>query len=98
LYEPFFDALLERSEQAGFRIRAIWAHDMANQGASGVLNEQKLGDTGMYLLKDCFDGTVDWFDNSRDLLNMIQIFNIPQPIIGLGHSMGAAHTYLLFCF
>jgi len=56
LYEPFFDALLERSKQAGFRIRAIWAHDMANQGASGVLNEQKLGDTGMYLLQDRVDG------------------------------------------
>jgi hypothetical protein len=46
LYEPFFDAVLEQSEHAGFRIRAIWAPDIAQQGASGVHNENKLGDAG----------------------------------------------------
>jgi hypothetical protein len=50
LYEPFFDAILERSGKAGFRIRAIWAPDIANQGASGVRNENKLGDMGNLLV------------------------------------------------
>ena len=49
LYEPFFDGVLERAG-AGFRIRAIWIPDIAHQGASGVLNENKLGDMGMSLL------------------------------------------------
>jgi hypothetical protein len=48
LYEPFFDALLVRSEKAGFRIRGIWAPDIAHQGASGVRNEHKLGDIGNF--------------------------------------------------
>ena len=32
-----------------------------------------------------------WFDNSRDLLNMINHFRaeMPRPIMGLGHSAGA---------
>ena len=47
LYEPFFDAIVERSERSGFRIRAIWAPDIAHQGASGVRNEKKLGDMGI---------------------------------------------------
>jgi hypothetical protein len=54
LYEPFFDALLDQSTSAGFRIRAIWAPDFSHQGASGVRNEDKLGDTGIrlnYLIK-----------------------------------------------
>jgi len=50
LYEPFFDAILEKSGKAGFRIRAIWAQDIANQGASGVRNEDKLGDMGIVLI------------------------------------------------
>ena len=48
LYEPLFDALVERSERLGFRIRAIWAPDVAHEGASGVRNEHKLGDRGYY--------------------------------------------------
>lgn len=27
----------------GFRIRAIWVADAANQGASGIMNEEYLG-------------------------------------------------------
>ena len=49
LYEPFFDAILERSERAGLRVRAIWAPDVWNQGASGVRNEENLGDMGTQL-------------------------------------------------
>lgn len=35
--------------------------------------------------------TASWFDHSRDLLHMINHFrdDIPQPIMGVGHSMGA---------
>lgn len=46
LYEPFFDGILERSNRSVFGIRAIWAFDIVNQGASGVRNESKLGDVG----------------------------------------------------
>jgi Alpha/beta hydrolase family len=92
LYEPFFDALLEMSEDAGFRIRGIWAPDFVGQGASGVRNEDKLGDTGIF----CYyleTNVVDWLDNSRDLLKMFSLFDIPQPVIGMGHSMGGAQMY-----
>lgn len=46
LYEPLWDALYEHSRQndSGFRISSIWAVDFVNQGASGVLNEDDLGD------------------------------------------------------
>jgi hypothetical protein len=38
------DELLLRSKDSGLRIRAIWAPDTVNQGASGIRNEVKLGD------------------------------------------------------
>ncbi|KAL8823687.1 MAG: hypothetical protein Q9191_005638 [Dirinaria sp. TL-2023a] len=44
VYEPIWDHMLALSEKHGFRIRAIWAADMAHQGASGVLNEDEIGD------------------------------------------------------
>jgi len=37
--------------------------------------------------------TVDWLDNSLDLLTMFADFDIPQPVIGMGHSMGGAQMY-----
>ena len=43
LYEPLWDELLKLSKSAGFRIRSIWIADVAQQGWSSVLNEQKLG-------------------------------------------------------
>ena len=94
--------MLERSERAGFRIRAIWAPDISNQGASGVLNENKLGDRGtpllfmplLFMAKEV-NSIVDWLDNSRDLLKMFTVFDIPQPVIGMGHSMGGAQTYFI---
>lgn len=78
LYEPLWDDLLARSEKNGFRIRSIWIADVAYQGASGVLNEQMIGnDPG-------------WYDNARDLLYFINLKrkDMPRPIFGLGHSMG----------
>jgi hypothetical protein len=85
---------VERSERSGFRIRAIWAPEISNQGASGMLNEQKLGDMGIDL-SYCsrIDEIVDWLDNSRDLIKMFTVFEIPQPVIGMGHSMGGTQTY-----
>ncbi|KAI9367083.1 toxin biosynthesis protein [Aspergillus egyptiacus] len=81
LYEPLWEELLHRSQQAGFRIRAIWMADAANQGASGILNEQNLGNDP------------SWYDHSRDLICMINQFRqqMPRPIIGLGHSLGAPY-------
>jgi hypothetical protein len=47
LYEPLWEDLHSRSKQHGFRIRGIWIADLANQGASGILNEQLLGNDRM---------------------------------------------------
>jgi hypothetical protein len=43
LYEPLWEDLLKQSEKAGYGIRSIWMADVANQGASYVLNENKIG-------------------------------------------------------
>ena len=37
---------------------------------------------------------VDWLDTSRDLIKMFATFDIPQPVIGIGHSMGGAQMYI----
>ncbi|KAI9038256.1 alpha/beta-hydrolase [Aspergillus affinis] len=80
LYEPLWEDLLARSKQDGYRIRAIWMADAVNQGASGILNEEHLGNDP------------SWTDHGRDLLHMINHFraDMPQPIVGLGHSTGGA--------
>ena len=44
LYEPLWDDLLQHANKTGaFRIRSIWFADVASQGASGILNEDKVG-------------------------------------------------------
>lgn len=43
LYEPLWEELLSRTTAAGIAIRSIWMADVAHQGASGALNEEKLG-------------------------------------------------------
>ncbi|KAG9239450.1 prolyl aminopeptidase-like protein [Amylocarpus encephaloides] len=80
LYEPLWEDLHARSKANGFRIRSIWITDVAQQGASGVLNEQLLGDDP------------SWMDSVRDLLHMINVFRseMPMPIVGIGHSFGGA--------
>ncbi|PYI12959.1 alpha/beta-hydrolase [Aspergillus violaceofuscus CBS 115571] len=85
LYEPLWEDLHARSKKEGFRIRAIWIADSANQGASGILNENQLGNDP------------SWLDHSRDLLLMINQFRdqMPRPIMGLGHSVGAAQMIFL---
>ncbi|KAH8805020.1 Alpha/Beta hydrolase protein [Xylogone sp. PMI_703] len=78
LYEPLWESIYERSK-LNFRIRSIWIADSAAQGASGLLNEERLGND------------VSWFDHSRDLLAAINHFRerMPQPLIAIGHSLGA---------
>ncbi|OJJ42300.1 hypothetical protein ASPZODRAFT_105474 [Penicilliopsis zonata CBS 506.65] len=88
VYEPLWEELLARSKKDGFRIRAIWMADPVNQGASGILNEQHLGN----------DWT--WSDNSRDILHMVSHFRteMPRPILGIGHSAGAGALILASLF
>lgn len=78
MYEPLFEDLLSSSRSLNFRIRSIWIADVANQGASGVLNKDLLGD----------DPNLG--DYARDILYMINLKRdeMPRPIIGIGHSMG----------
>lgn len=80
LYEPLWDELIGVSKDHGFRIRSIWMADVAQQGQSGVLNEELLGNDPA------------WWDHSRDLLHLINTKReeMPRPIIGVGHSMGGA--------
>ncbi|EKG19231.1 hypothetical protein MPH_03491 [Macrophomina phaseolina MS6] len=78
LYEPLWEELLHRSKSSGFSIRSIWIADVAHQGASGAMNEYKLGNDP------------SWFDHPRDLLHMINTFRdqMIRPLVGVGHSMG----------
>jgi pimeloyl-ACP methyl ester carboxylesterase len=79
LYEPFWDALYSYS-RGRFGVRAIWMADVCNQGESGVLNEEELGNEPSD------------FDHARDYLCLVNHFRkeMPLPIVGLGHSMGSA--------
>lgn len=81
LYEAMWAELHARAHQrqpGGFRIRGIWIADVANQGRSGALNEDLLGDD------PC------WHDHTRDLLHMTNVFRaeMPRPLVGVGHSFG----------
>ncbi|RDW63484.1 hypothetical protein BP6252_11029 [Coleophoma cylindrospora] len=80
LYEPMFEEIVRKSESSQFKIRSIWFADASHQGASGVLNEEKMGNDP------------SWFDHSRDLFQMVNHFSadMPRPLVGIGHSMGGA--------
>ena len=80
LLEPFWDDFYEHMQSKGRDIRSIWIADQAHQGRSGVLNEQILGDDP------------SWFDHARDLLFFVNLMqrDMPQPLFGIGHSMGAS--------
>ncbi|KAI5245960.1 hypothetical protein E4T42_06580 [Aureobasidium subglaciale] len=43
LYEPLWDEMYSRMRASGIKIRSIWISDVAHQGQSSVLNEDKLG-------------------------------------------------------
>lgn len=78
-YEPLFEELLFGADRAGFMIQAIWMADPVNMGASAVRNQANLG---------C---DPSWWDHSRDLWAMVEHLrrDMVQPVMGLGHSMGA---------
>ncbi|EXJ92588.1 hypothetical protein A1O3_01140 [Capronia epimyces CBS 606.96] len=78
MYEPMFDDLEDKMNGLGRKIRAIWIADMAHQGQSFVLNEDILGNDP------------NWWDFARDLLFLInqKQADMPQPLVGIGHSMG----------
>ncbi|KAI6088609.1 putative toxin biosynthesis protein [Hypoxylon rubiginosum] len=88
LYEPLWADLHALSSNADpkikkggkFRIRGIWIADVSNQGYSGTLNERAQG---------C---DPSWNDHARDLLHLTNVFRsqMPRPLIGVGHSFGAA--------
>ncbi|MCJ1433954.1 hypothetical protein MMC27_003319 [Xylographa pallens] len=80
LYEPLWDDIYRRSKSYGFSIRSVWIADVAHQGYSSVLNEEKLGNDP------------SWLDHSRDLLHMTNHFRrqMPRPLVGIGHSLGGA--------
>ena len=79
LYEPLFEEILVAVRKSKvLRIRSIWIADVAQQGDSAVANELLLGNDPSY------------FDLSRDLLHMVNVFRdqMPRPILGIGHSIG----------
>ncbi|KAI1074187.1 putative toxin biosynthesis protein [Whalleya microplaca] len=80
LYEALWADLHASSKHHGFRIRGIWIADVANQGYSGAANEAALGDDP------------SWHDHARDLLHLTNVFraDMPRPLVGVGHSFGAA--------
>ncbi|KAL4919838.1 Alpha/beta hydrolase family-domain-containing protein [Aspergillus aurantiobrunneus] len=83
--KPIWEEIYSNLKRYGVRIRSIWIADTASQGASGVLNEEKLGNDP------------SWFDHARDLLSMINQFkaDMPGPIIGIGHSLGTVQLAFL---
>ncbi|KAK5328486.1 hypothetical protein LTR93_002271 [Exophiala xenobiotica] len=80
MYEPMFEDLYEKLTGLGRRIRAIWIADIAHQGQSGILNANALGNDP------------NWWDFARDLLFLInqKQKQMPQPLVGIGHSMGGS--------
>ncbi|PLB51384.1 putative toxin biosynthesis protein [Aspergillus steynii IBT 23096] len=84
-YEPLWEEIYSRWKASGIRIRGVWMADAAHQGRSGVLNEAMLGNDP------------SWFDHPRDLLHLVNLKHaeMPQPIVGIGHSMGGAHLISL---
>ncbi|EED13676.1 conserved hypothetical protein [Talaromyces stipitatus ATCC 10500] len=85
LYEPIWEEIYSRLDTQGIRIRSIWIADTASQSASAILNEENLGNDP------------SWFDHARDLLYLINHFraDMPRPLVGIGHSLGAGQLTLL---
>lgn len=100
LYEPLWEEILARCKRDKIGVRAIWFADAANKGASGIYNEKYLGnDREFTYAMSCGRNqpltvytreTAGWMDHSRDMLLMINHFRkeMPQPIMGVGHSLG----------
>lgn len=50
LYEPLWEDLVDVLGGLGMRVRGIWIADVAWQGQSGILNEEKLGNDRMFFM------------------------------------------------
>ncbi|RSL96003.1 hypothetical protein CEP52_011737 [Fusarium oligoseptatum] len=77
LYEPLWEELYNEAKSRNLRIRSIWIADAAWQGQSGLINKDALGNDP------------SWLDYARDILQMINTFRPPPPIMAVGHSFGA---------
>ncbi|KAM3561904.1 hypothetical protein ARSEF4850_002994 [Beauveria asiatica] len=86
LYEPLWEELAKNLGSKGVRIGSIWIADCAWQGQSGILNRDGLGDDP------------SWFDYSRDMLQMMNHFRMPRPLLGIAHSFGACALVNLALF
>lgn len=95
-----WDELYQALKEQGQAIRSIWIADIATQGVSGILNEDKLGNDRelpkggtWYRALLTIDDVASWNDHPRDLLHMINHFRkeMPRPLVGLGHSVGGSH-------
>lgn len=102
LYEPLWEEINHRLNAKGITIRGIWIADVAHQGQSGVVNESKLGNDreNKHLpismnRKLIYTHLASALDHARDLLLMINEFRgqLPRPIVGIGHSVGAVQLY-----
>ncbi|KAH7121511.1 Alpha/beta hydrolase family-domain-containing protein [Dactylonectria macrodidyma] len=77
LYEPMWEDLHREAKSRNVRIRSIWIADAVGQGQSGIINKDALGNDP------------SWLDYARDILQMINHFRPPPPIMAMGHSFGA---------
>ncbi|KAL8755995.1 MAG: hypothetical protein Q9199_003229 [Rusavskia elegans] len=84
LYEPLWEALCRSSEKRGLHVRSVWMADVANQGMSSVLNEDKLGNDP------------SWNDHARDWLYITNVMRdkMPRPIIPSGRPSNTANSLL----
>ena len=83
VYEPFFEALYRCLKNAhGVTVGSIWIADQANQGTSGLLNDGHHANDP------------SWFDHSRDILTMTNVFRkrMKRPLVAIGHSMGGTQA------
>ncbi|KAF4992826.1 hypothetical protein FDECE_13612 [Fusarium decemcellulare] len=76
LYEPLWEEFYHEAKSRNLRIRSIWIADTAWQGQSGLINKDALGNDP------------SWLDYARDILQMINTFRPPPPIMAMGHSFG----------
>jgi len=86
LYEPFWADLYHFLSTHGIRIRSIWVPTTSSYNT--LLNSSLIHDP------------VSAFDHTRDILHMVNHFrsSILQPILGIGHSIGASQLAMASVF
>jgi hypothetical protein len=52
VYEPLWEDLVAALGKRGVKVRGIWVADVAWQGESGILNEERLGNDRKTLCSD----------------------------------------------